>query len=98
MTYDLARSRFLYLASQIGLQGPSHRSNPRLHDLRHRFAVQTLLGWYRAGLDVNQRMPLLSAYLGHGLTSSTYWYLSAVPELLQLAAKRLDNRKGRKLS
>jgi integrase len=60
------------------------------HDLRHSFAVATLLDWYRDGGDVAARMPLLSAYLGHTSPASTYWYLQAAPELLTLAAARLD--------
>jgi integrase len=63
---------------------------PRPHDLRHRFAVRTLLGWYRAGVDVEAHMPLLSTYLGHTHPEHTYWYLSAVPELLFLASERLE--------
>ena len=63
---------------------------PRLHDLRHTFAVRTLLGWYRAGDDVQARTPSLSTYLGHREPASTYWYLSAAPELLALAAARQD--------
>jgi hypothetical protein len=53
-----------------------------------------LLGWYRAGVDVECRMPELSTYLGHSHVAYTYWYLSAEPELLQLAATRLENLKG----
>jgi len=63
---------------------------PRLHDLRHSFAVRTLLGWYRAGEDVQAKIPSLSTYLGHREPASTYWYLSAAPELLALAAARRD--------
>jgi integrase/recombinase XerD len=66
-----------------------------LHDLRHRFAVQTLLGWYRSGLNVEQHLPELSAYLGHAHVTDTYWYISAVPELLQLATLRLEGRRRR---
>ena len=66
----------------------------RLHDLRHSFAVTTLIRWYRQGLDVEQRLPLLSTYLGHVAPKSTYWYLSAVPELLELIADRLDAMAG----
>ena len=65
-------------------------SAPRLHDLRHTFAVRTLLGWYRSGEDVQAKIPSLSTYLGHREPSSTYWYLSAAPELLALAAARQD--------
>ena len=64
---------------------------PRAHDLRHSFAVKTLLGWYRDGADVAARMPLLSTYLGHVDPVATYWYLSASPELLGLAARRLEH-------
>jgi hypothetical protein len=63
----------------------------RTHDLRHTFAVRTLLGWYRAGEDAQAKIPALSTYLGHREPSSTYWYLSAAPELLALAAARQDN-------
>lgn len=62
---------------------------PRIQDLRHTFAVNTLLGWYRDGLDVAARMPVLSTYLGHTRPANTYWYLSATPELLAHAAGRL---------
>jgi integrase len=63
---------------------------PRIHDLRHTFAVRTLLGWYQAGEDVEARLPALSTYLGHRDPRSTYWYLSAAPELLTLAARQLE--------
>lgn len=62
---------------------------PRIHDLRHTFAVNTLLGWYRDGSDVAAMMPVLSTYLGHTKPENTYWYLTATPELLALAAQRL---------
>jgi integrase/recombinase XerD len=62
---------------------------PRLHDLRHRFAAHTLLNWYRDGVDVERELPKLSTYLGHCTVSQTYWYIDAVPELLQLAAGRI---------
>jgi len=72
---------------------PGHRP-PRLHDLRHTFAVTTMLEWYRDGHDVQGRLPLLSTWLGHVDPASTYWYLHAVPELLAHAAGRLDARAG----
>jgi hypothetical protein len=59
---------------------------------RHRFAIRTLLGWYREGADVEQQLPALSPYLGHTCVRDTYWYLSACPELMQEAAQRLDRR------
>jgi integrase len=60
-----------------------------MHDLRHAFAVNALLGWYREGADVAAMMPALSTYLGHSDPANTYWYLSAVPELLAHASARL---------
>jgi integrase/recombinase XerD len=69
--------------------GPGGRL-PRLHDLRHTFAVRCVIGWYRAGVDVDARLPLLSTYLGHTSPRETYWYLTGVPELLELVVKRMD--------
>jgi integrase len=70
--------------------GAGSTNTPRIHDLRHTFAVATLLDWYRDGGDVAARLPWLSTYLGHRDPRSTYWYLSAAPELLALAANRLE--------
>lgn len=70
--------------------GIRQQPSPRIHDLRHAFAVNTLCDWYRSGLDVDPRMPLLSTYLGHVSPNTTYWYLKAVPQLVGLAAKRLE--------
>ena len=67
---------------------------PEMDVLRHSFAVNTLIRWYREGDDVEQRLPLLSTYMGHISPNSTYWYLSAVPELMQLAASRLEKQMG----
>jgi integrase len=78
---------FAQLTTALGLRTPDHR--PRIHDLRHSFAVRQLLDWHRAGDDVNAQMPVLSAYLGHVSPAGTYWYLTAVPELMELAAARL---------
>lgn len=72
------------------------KPRPRIHDLRHTFAVRTLLGWYRAGADVQARLPLLSTYLGHVGPVSTYWYLTAVPELVALAGRRLERALRRR--
>jgi len=84
------RHTFVKLSRQIGLRKPTDTHGPRLHDFRHRFAVNTLLEWYRADIDVDRRLPELSTYLGHAHVTDTYWYLSATPELLQLALKRLE--------
>ena len=92
LTDWVARSTFVKLSRQIGLRKTSDHFGPRLHDLRHRFAVTTLLDWYRTGVDVEQRLPVLSTYLGHAHVTDTYWYLSAIPELLALTKDRLEKR------
>jgi integrase len=81
---------FLLVACRIGLRQPGDRRGPRLHDLRHYFAIQTLLRWYRSDVDVEVHLPELTTYLGHVHVRYTYWYLSAVPELLQLATQRWE--------
>jgi len=90
LTSCRVRATFVQLSRQIGLRGPTDSHGPRLHDFRHRFAVQTLLRWYQEGADVEQHLPELSTYLGHVKVSDTYWYLSATPELLQLALQRSE--------
>lgn len=90
LLYVCVHSVFRKLVQSIGLQPRSGSGPPRIHDLRHSFAASTLLHWYRARADVAARMPLLSAYLGHADPVSTYWYLEPIPELLALAAERLQ--------
>ena len=75
------------VAAGIGQGSPMR---PRVHDLRHTFAVRTLIGWHRAGLHVEALLPRLSTYLGHREPRFTYWYLTATPELLGHAASRLE--------
>jgi len=85
--------RTLYaLSRQIGLRGPADSHGPRLHDLRHRFATNTLVQWYRSGQDPERRLPLLSAYLGHVHVADTKWYLEGSPELMREAMRRLEQR------
>ncbi|MFQ5937094.1 MAG: hypothetical protein ACE5LB_11885 [Acidiferrobacterales bacterium] len=95
MTQWAVRSTFVQLSRQIGLRGPRDSHGPRLHDFRHRFAVQTLVHWYQEGVDVDHRLPELSTYLGHVKVRDTYWYLSAIPELLHLATQRLEQAHRR---
>ena len=85
---------FAKMSKQIGLRGQTDSRGPRLHDFRHTFAVKTLLSWYQSGEQVEQRIPCLSAYLGHRHLKDTYWYLSAVPELMQLVVDRLQSIEG----
>ena len=91
LLYSSFHITWLDLVARTGLRPYSGSCRPRPHDLRHRFAVATLLDWYRDGVDVGAAMPVLSTYLGHTHPNSTYWYLSAAPELLQLVAARLDD-------
>jgi integrase/recombinase XerD len=91
ITEWIARYTFAKLSQRVGLRASAkgHGHGPRLQDMRHRFAARTLIHWYRAGLDVERELPKLSTYLGHVHVNDTYWYLEAVPELLQLATDRL---------
>jgi integrase len=89
LSYAVVSQTFRQLIDNVSI-GSGALSAPRLHDLRHTFAVRTLLGWYRSGEDVQAKIPSLSTYLGHREPASTYWYLSAAPELLALAAARQD--------
>lgn len=93
LIYPVVQQVFRRLCDAAGV-GVGSAVRPRIHGLRHTFAVRTLLGWYRAGEDVEARLPTLSTYLGHRDPRSTYWYLSAAPELLALAAGRLDLSAG----
>jgi integrase len=92
-----SRYNFAKVSRQVGLRAATkdcrHGHGPRLHDLRHRFAACTLLNWYRAGIDVEREIPKLATYLGHVHVNETYWYLEAVPELLELASCRLESRQ-----
>lgn len=89
LIYPTVQQVFGQLRAETGVGAGSARP-PRIHDLRHTFAVTTLLDWYRDGGDVAARLPWLSTYLGHRDPKSTYWYLSATPELLATAATRLE--------
>jgi integrase len=80
------------ITTALGLR--SETTRPRTHDLRHSFAVSTLLDWQRSGVPIDARVAALSTYLGHASPAETYWYLTATPELMQLAADRLDARFG----
>lgn len=89
-SYDNIYRRFRHLSSDFPNQ-PGRR-RPRLHDLRHRFAVKTLLNWYHDGIDVHRMLPVLSTYMGHVEVRDTYWYISACPELMDATRRRLESR------
>ena len=88
LLYKNVHVTFLHLVRTAGLVDRPPR-RPRLHDLRHSFAMHTLRDWYHAGVDVEARLPWLSTYLGHVGPSTTYWYLTATPELVTAAHRRL---------
>jgi integrase len=89
-----ARYTFALVCQKLGLRSPQrfgrHGRGPRIHDLRHTFAARTLIGWYRTGQDPAREMIKLTTYLGHTSPEHTYWYIEAVPELLELAAQRVS--------
>ncbi len=85
---------FYTLSHKTGLRAVGASKGPRLHDFRHRFAVQTLIRWYQTNKEPGREIPLLSTYLGHVCVSGTYWYLSANPDLMAQAMSRLERRWG----
>jgi integrase len=87
-------STFRILVSRSGLRPRSRNCRPRMHDLRHSFAVNAVLDGYRRGEDVQARLAVISTYLGHVDPKATYWYLNASPELMALAGDRLDAYLG----
>jgi integrase/recombinase XerD len=94
MDKSAVQKAFRHLCWRAGIGRPPGSPQPRVHDLRHAFAVRTLLDWHRTGIDVQARMLWLSTYLGHVEPSDTYRYLTAAPELLALAANRLEATLG----
>ena len=91
LTYPTFVAAFATLLDTTAISTSGQR--PRIHGFRHSFAVTTVLGWYRQGADVQALLPRLSTYLGHADPASTYWYLSAAPELMAIAAQRLDQHR-----
>ena len=103
LTDCAARYNFAMVCQNIGLRSPQHYSKhgrgPRIHDLRHTFAAQTMVNWYRGNKNPDREMIKLSTYLGHNRPEFTYWYIEAVPELLNLASQRVTRslkREGKK--
>lgn len=90
LIYAVVSDTFRHLVNEAGV-GTAAPHPPRLHDLRHTFAIRTLLHWYRTSDNVQAKIPSLSTYLGHREPASTYWYMSAAPELLALAADRRES-------
>jgi integrase len=82
---------FRRISFLLGWRGNGDLPLPRIHDLRHGFAIRRLLTWYREGVDVDQAIASLSTYLGHGKVTDTYWYLTGTRELLATAAGRFEH-------
>ena len=97
VTVWAARDNFAVVSRQIGIRkkikGKRVGCGPRLHDMRHRFAAKTLVDWYRTGINVECEIHKLSTYLGHAHVNDTYWYLEAIPELLELATQKLMEKR-----
>jgi integrase/recombinase XerD len=91
LDHSRAQRTWRQIRHDAGLRPRSANCRPRIHDLRHSFAVATLLEWYQTGQDVPAMLPKLATYLGHADPKHTFWYLSAAPELLALAGDRLDD-------
>ena len=94
LTQWSVRWTFVRMSHQIGLRGPSDRFGPRIHDLRHTFAVRVLQEWYRKEKDVEAYLPHLTTFLGHGHVHDTYWYITGVPELMRLSVKKMNSSEG----
>ena len=94
LTGGAFNATFAKLIRQIGLEGEGQRVRPRAHDLRHSFAVRTLIDWYQADERIDAKLPLLATYLGHVDPASSYWYLEASPELRALVRERLERAGG----
>lgn len=82
---------FASLREQLGWRNRGTHHAPRIHDLRHTFVVRRIILWQSQGVDIDQAMLSLSTYVGHAMVTNTYWYLSAVPELMSLAAGRFES-------
>ena len=87
---------FRELSRQLGWSNRGAHHAPRIHDLRHTFVVHRIVQWQTQGVDIDQAMLSLSTYVGHAMVTNTYWYLSAVPELMALAAGRFESFAARK--
>ena len=86
---------FAGLRVQLGWRNRGAHHAPRIHDLRHTFVVRRIMQWQTQGVDIDQAMLSLSTYVGHAMVTNTYWYLSAVPELMALAAARFESLMGK---
>jgi integrase len=90
LKYSTVRNTFRKISDQLGWKAAGGTRRPRIYDLRHTFACRRLLQWYRDGIDIDHAIGALSTYMGHGKVTDTYWYLTGVPELFQIAVQRFE--------
>lgn len=90
LTPAAVEKTFARIRQRLGWTAQGRARRPRIHDLRHTFAVRRLMRWYEDGADLERKLLALSTYLGHAKVSDTYWYLTGVPELLAIAAQRFE--------
>jgi integrase len=83
------------LRCQLGWRPRGHHAAPRIQDLRHSFICHRLLAWYQQGVDIDRAILLLATYVGHTQVTDTYWYITGIPELLALAARRFEQAAPR---
>jgi len=90
LSYPRVTRTFRTLRHQLGWRAPPGGTAPRVHDMRHTFVVRALLRWYEAGANVDEKIAALATYLGHVNPTYTYWYLTAVPELMAVTGRRFE--------
>lgn len=95
VSYNAAASTFTRLRQRLGWTTTSRTQLPRIHDLRHRMVVRRIQTWHAQGVDVDAKIPALATYLGHVQVSDVYWYLSAVPELMDIISTRFETYAAR---
>lgn len=94
LSRDAVEKTFARLREILGWTGVGRARRPRIHDLRHTLAARSLLDAYARGHDIDRHVHALSVYLGHAKVSDTYWYLSAVPELMAVTSRRFEQFAG----
>lgn len=95
LSRDAVEKTFMRLRGRLGWSGASRTRRPRIHDVRHTMAVRSLLDAYAQSRDIDRSVHALSVYLGHAKVTDTYWYLSAIPELMALTSRRFEEFAAR---
>jgi integrase len=94
ISYNVAYHAFSVVRRRLGWTADGRTRNPRVHDLRHRMVVRRIEAWHAQGVDVDAKIPVLATYVGHVEVRDTYWYMSAVPELMNIVAQRFETFAG----